>query len=451
MDKRHYNRWSDEDLKKEALKYSTLSDFKNNASSQYRQSLKRGKEFFDNITSHITRKCANLSKNELKQIALRYEYKGEFQKYDKAAYLSALRRGREFFNDITSHMKNKLNYWTDEILRNEALKYQTKLEFKKNNFKAYQAAMSKGKNFWYDVTSHMDNSHFTRWTKELLTQEALKHNTLTDFKQKSKGAHSAAKKIGIDFFNLITSHMPQPKRWTYEELKNEALKYTTKSDFRKNNRNAYQVSKERKILNDICTHMEKIGSKYSRIIYTYEFSDNSVYVGLTYKPSQRHSDHMSKKNSAVFLYMEKTGLVPIKKIMTDFLNKDDASEMETEILNKYRNEGWKILNRTKTGGLGGFTRRWTPENIEKEALKYDTLTEFYKNSRAVTVAAKKIGEDFYKKIISHMKRTTVWTEELLREESQNYKTRTHFARGSTSAYYTSKKRGLLDKFFPRKK
>jgi hypothetical protein len=160
---------------------------------------------------------------------------------------------------------------------------------------------------------------------------------------------------------------------------------------------------------------------------------------------------MSKKNSAVFLYMEKTGLVPIKKIMTDFLNKDDASEMETEILNKYRNEGWKILNRTKTGGLGGFTRRWTPENIEKEALKYDTLTEFYKNSRAVTVAAKKIGEDFYKKIISHMKRTTVWTEELLREESQNYKTRTHFARGSTSAYYTSKKRGLLDKFFPRKK
>jgi len=450
MNKRGYNRWSDEDLKQEALKYTTLSDFKNKSSSQYRQSLKRGKEFFDNITSHITRKRLKRSEDELRQIALKYEYKSDFQQYDKAAYNRATTKGREFFKDITSHLKSKLNYWTEEILRNEALKYQTKVEFKKNNRKAYDAAIGKNKNFWNEITSHMDSSHYTKWTKELLIQEALKYDNISDFHSKSKGGYQAAKKIGDDFIKIITSHIPPHRRWTNDALRDEALKYTTKSDFRKNNRGAYQTSKDRKILNDICVHMEKIGSKHLRIIYVYEFPDNSAYVGLTYHPSQRHYSHMNNESSTVFIHMKETGLVPIRKTITEFLNKDDASEMETEVLNKYRNEGWKILNRSKTGGLGGITRYWTPEKIEEEALKYDKLTEFYKNSNPAINAAKKIGEDFYNKIISHMERTTKWTEELLRLESQNYKTRTHFARGNASAYQTSKNKGLLDKFFPKK-
>jgi len=289
-----------------------------------------------------------------------------------------------------------------------------------------------------------------KWNKDTIRNEAKKYNNLTDFFQNSGSAYVIAKKIGEDFFQSITSHMPHPKRWTDDELQDEAKKYLTRGEFQKNSNIPYQLAKNRGILDDICVHMEKVGHKYKRMVYVYEFPDNSVYVGLTYNPTQRHNSHMTKDNSAVYLHMKKTGMIPIKKSVTEYLDKNQASEVETKIEEKYRKDGWTILNRIKTGGLGGYTLLWTPEKIENEASKYDNLTDFYSNSPSAVNAAKRLGKDYYDNVISHMKRTVKWTEELLKQEAKKYKSRTDFARNNSKAYMAATRKGLLDKLFPKK-
>jgi hypothetical protein len=200
--------------------------------------------------------------------------------------------------------------------------------------------------------------------------------------------------------------------------------------------------------------------------------------------------------------MEKTGLAPIRKSKTVYINREEAKDMEGKILQDYKDKGWNILNRAKTGGLGGGTKKWTKENIQKESLKYDNLSDFYKFAPSAINAAKSFGQDFYNQVTSHMNKKitywsdemlkdealkyqtkqdfrdnnerayntakrrgedfynqitshmkpqrTYWSDEMLRDESSKYETRTKFARNNPSAYATARRRGLLDSLFPIK-
>jgi hypothetical protein len=49
---------------------------------------------------------------------------------------------------------------------------------------------------------------------------------------------------------------PLRKRWANEELQEIAFKYTKRGHFRKFDKNAYDVAKRRKILDQICSHMD---------------------------------------------------------------------------------------------------------------------------------------------------------------------------------------------------
>ena len=53
-----------------------------------------------------------------------------------------------------------------------------------------------------------------KWTDELLRQEALKYTTKKDFLKNSESAYKTAKRRGI--FDEITQHMDRVKIWTYE-------------------------------------------------------------------------------------------------------------------------------------------------------------------------------------------------------------------------------------------
>lgn len=43
--------------------------------------------------------------------------------------------------------------------------------------------------------------------------------------------------------------------------------------------------------------------------------------------------------------------IPTPKQLTDYIDKDDAAILEGEYLEKYKNNGWKIINISKTGDL----------------------------------------------------------------------------------------------------
>ena len=97
-----------------------------------------------------------LTNDELRNIALNYETKSEWKKNDLSTYNMGLRRGKDFYEDITSHMKS--SSLTNDELRNIAKKYRTKIEWMKNDRKSYVQAYNRDKKFpgfWEDITSDM--------------------------------------------------------------------------------------------------------------------------------------------------------------------------------------------------------------------------------------------------------------------------------------------------------
>jgi hypothetical protein len=182
-----------------------------------------------------------------------------------------------------------------------------------------------------------------------------------------------------------------------------------------------------------------------RCIYVYEFSDNYAYIGLTYNLDKRNIAHITNynymkinedvKKSSVFEHITKTKLTPILKQLTDYIEVEEAIKMEEYYVEKYKSEGWNILNKIKTGSIGGDYKKWTYNELKNEALKYQHRSEFEKNNRkAYSVALRwKILDD----ICEHMtilKRKNKWTYEKCKETALLYTTLADFMNNQENCY-----------------
>lgn len=196
------------------------------------------------------------------------------------------------------------------------------------------------------------------------------------------------------------------RKWTLVKCQEEASKYTNKTEFQKDSSGAYSAAKRNKWLQEITSHYEILGNSNKRFIYAYEFSDNSVYIGLTYNINKRKINH--SREGTVFNYSIDTKIIPIfKQLISEPVDIEKAKELENFYLEQYKDEGWIILNKAKTGGLGGNTIKWNYKACKKEALKYETRNEFKVNSKGAYESAAKNG--WRDDICSHMK--------ILRKES----------------------------------
>lgn len=231
-------------------------------------------------------------------------------------------------------------------------------------------------------------------------------------------------------------------KWTKILVLNEALKYKFRSEFIRKSGSAYNRARKDGYLDEICSHMEKIGNRKMRMIYSYEFSDNSVYVGLTYNIERRNSLHFI--DGPVFNYINKTNLIPIRKIISNgYIPSIEASILEQKTIDEYKTNGWVLLNKIKGGGLGGKEIKWTKEKIKIEALKFETRGDFRKNSpKAYDAASRnKILND----VCSHMKYVlNYWTKEKIEIVAKKYNSRWDFQRHSPNEYSVAHKHKWLN-------
>lgn len=237
--------------------------------------------------------------------------------------------------------------------------------------------------------------------------------------------------------------------WTYERCKEEAMKYEKKNIFQIERSSAYNAIYRNKWF-DLFDHMIIQGNKYKRIIYVFEFIDNSCYIGLTGNIKKREKQHLLKDpNSAVFKHILKTGLCPVLIIKSDYIDVEDSIKMESDVLNEYRNKNWNILNIAKTGGIGSANIKWTKEKCIMEANKYKKISEYQNESKSSYNAALKNG--WIDEVCAHMHRckskSGYWNnEELCKKEALKYKNISEFKKKCWSAYNYSKKNGWLDDF-----
>jgi len=151
--------------------------------------------------------------------------------------------------------------WTNEMLQEEALKFNNKRDFH-NNSPAYKTASFRG--ILDDICKHMPEVSNFPWSIEELQEEALKYKSRKHFQINSNAYQVAQKRKILD---QICSHMPKHMdvsgknhsrfKWTLEKLQIEALKYNNRGDLFLKNLGAYKAAVRLEILDEICKHMNK--------------------------------------------------------------------------------------------------------------------------------------------------------------------------------------------------
>ena len=358
--KRNY--WTKEKSFEVALKYGNKRDFKKNCAAAYESLRKNG--WLNSACTHMINIAHPIkwTKELCRKEALKYNTKIEFKKKCSWGYVVAKQNG--WLDEITSHVVKYKHIqptkWTKEMCYAEASKFMNRNEFHLNSTKAYAASV---RNKWLnDVCKHMNTPYENRfkWSKEQINQISLNYTYRKDFQRENRNAYYSALHNG--WLDDVCKHMTYQKLpngyWhNFDNCKAEALKYSTKTEFVRGSQHVYNIALKYKWIDDICGHMKPIGDRYNKCIYSYEFSDNHVYVGLTRNIEIREQSRRKNNNDAVTKHINETGLQPIRKLLTEYIPVDMAIILEGEYLKKYINSGWKPLNRSKTGGIGSQSNK----------------------------------------------------------------------------------------------
>jgi len=160
--------------------------------------------------------------------------------------------------------KSKSWKWTKEAVLADALKYDTKTEWRKNS-RAYAMAHRNG---WLEeATKHMQILWSQKWTKEAVLQDSLKHKSRTEWETKSSGAWAAARRNG--WYDEATSHMPMLiENWSKEAVIADAKNYQTRGEWFANSK-SYSIARLNGWVDEASAHMITTLSFGELVIYTF--------------------------------------------------------------------------------------------------------------------------------------------------------------------------------------
>ena len=90
----------------------------------------------------------------------------------------------------------------------------------------------------------------TKWTEDVCREEALKYTSRKDFRKYCRGAYDKAKECGwLDSYTWL-SYFKSLSEWDYESCKEEASKYSNRFEFQKYSYGAYKSSLKNGWLNE---------------------------------------------------------------------------------------------------------------------------------------------------------------------------------------------------------
>jgi predicted GIY-YIG superfamily endonuclease len=340
-----------------------------------------------------------------------------------------LRRNKDWKDEVWKLFKPLQITWTKELAKSFVDNYNDLTEFTKDNAKVLSAIRRNG---WLDLLEPLKKDK-RAWTDDEIRQEAQKYDSVSDFRKYAKNAMDAAINHGI--YDEVSTHMKRVgTKWTKQMVWDEALKYQTRSEFMNGNYAAYQAAHSKGWWDDVTSHMVRLGNLHNRLVYVYEFPDNSVYVGLTMNKQDRNLRHRTKEKSAVYQHIKKTNLEPIMKVVSDdYIDAEDARNLEHCTIQKYKNDGWNVLNKAEAGGLGGrCIKMYTKEQAQQEALKYQTPTQFMEKSSSIYRQAKKNG--WLPEITQHMIKKTKWTKDMIIDKMSQHKSMNDFRKNDFNSW-----------------
>ncbi len=135
--------WNEKTCKKSALKYNTISEWKNNFEGGYDYAIRNN--LIDICTKHMIKHTCNWTLDKCKLEALKYKSKTEWVNGNIASFTYAMRRN--WLNECCKHMiqlRSPKRCWNKELCIIEALKYKSKGEWNKYSRSSFRVAYAKG-------------------------------------------------------------------------------------------------------------------------------------------------------------------------------------------------------------------------------------------------------------------------------------------------------------------
>ena len=217
------------------------------------------------------------------------------------------------------------------------------------------------------------------WTRERLQDAADECATIMQFREHFSSAYTTACTRGL-IDELFRNHKGKIRLknvngyWTKERALEEAHKYETRYEFQMGSRQAWAASQRNGWLDEVCAHMEFVGSRYERVVYLIRSPVEKIgYIGLSMAPQKRYQQHLRTNHRRLSPLLQAPHVL---EILTPFMPKDMAAKLEVESIKKFKSEGWTLLNSKAGGGLGGSHLIWTKEATRAEAGKYKTRGSF---------------------------------------------------------------------------
>jgi len=376
-------------------------------------------------------------------------------------------------------MKRK---YSDEEIINIALSCGSIVKLRRQNFKVYLLMYKWG--LTEKIREITNDTRIIRYNDNDIIQTAINCGTMGNFFKNHRKKYNDAHYRKL--MPIIREKLGLPLegfKYNDERLREIASKCTTKKDFEITSIGAYSAAIKRGpytdkngniiyyvkgnplanykglinthgFFNDICKHMLPMGNLNNRLIYVFKFYDDngknhSAYIGLTYNINKRNDGHFNDKKSTVGNFIKENPTFRYEQeILTDnFVTPDVAKRLEEEYIQKFKNEGWYILNIARSGGLGSG-KKIKNEDLKKVTEKYNNVYDFVRKEPNVTRILCKRG--LYKEYTQHMKKRIkefkLYTEDEIlsaAKECSSYKD--FILKYRTTMYEQSRRRNRLQK------
>jgi len=432
-------KWTLEKCLEIAQKYKSLKDFRKNHNDAFCAAHRNG--WSSKVLKDLTKNDTKWKfKSAVIDEARKYSSINEFRKNSKGAYESC--KKNKWDSEAFSHMIQKTGFWNDiDKCNKEAKKYTNRKDFMRKSSGAYGAVLRNG---WLEIVCKDMPSKLKTWTKREIIAEAKKYTSRGEFSKYNKAAYLFALRRGwLD--DVCTDMKLMLNSWSREKCFELINKCKTKTEFSRKYGSAAQFAKRNGFYEELVAEMEIQGNLFNRMIYAYEFKDRHVYVGLTYKEAKRKNEHLER--GPVANHHKKTGIYPKYRSLTSYIDVKSAQLKEAFFINKYREKGWILLNKSSAGALGGNKRIWTKEECKKIVKLFKSVKELMESEKYNTVYQAIRKNKWQDELFIDLIRKTYWTEEKCISEAKKYNSRSDFMRNSGGAYNYARRNKLLDKIF----
>jgi hypothetical protein len=330
-------------------KYESLPEWKKADPKAYE--FARKNNFLDDICENfgwirIKKQSGYWTKEKCIESARRFNTRSEWYDGCKSSSTAARRNG--WIDECCAHMESKIKpngYWTIELCKIEALKYEGRWDWQKGHTSSYSQAKIKG---WLDeCCAHMESKSKPNgyWSKEKCMNEAKKHKYASDWEHACGSSYGCSRTNG--WYDECISHMGRKIKktgyWTKERCMAEAKKYQYKEEWKKNSYSSHSSARRNGWYKECSEHMTPIKFKWN-------------------KESLLEEANKYKTTSEFLKYSNGAYQTAIKLDCLDYVTQNLKNTRQI---------------------------KWTIEKCKLESIKYNTRGEWQKKSNTSYNAARK--------------------------------------------------------------